>query len=169
MKYLESVGQEPVLQVVRELETEQSLLALASDIGHAVIDPTSDGAGIIYLSGELGAGKTTFCRGLICSLGHGGAVKSPTFTLVEPYDLPTGKVYHFDLYRVSDPEELEYLGVEDYFGEDSLCLVEWPEKGAGWLPLPDLHIQISVTRMKRRLELVAFTERGKDFLLSVCE
>ena len=124
---------------------------------------------VTVLTGYLGAGKTTLCRGILRAMGHEGAVKSPTFTLVEPYRITwRGKgidVFHFDLYRLSDPGELDYVGVDEYFRPDSLCLIEWPEKASGYLPTHDLHIGIDVSGEKRIICITANTVHGEK----VCE
>ena len=124
-----------------------------------------EGSGIVFLSGDLGAGKTTLCRGVLRALDYTGAVKSPTFTLVEPYELPGHSVYHFDLYRLSDPDELNYLGVDEYFTSQALCLIEWPEKGLGLLPKPDLEIEMRVIGdTSRRLFVQSGSDKGERAL-----
>lgn len=115
---------------------------------------------LVCLRGDLGAGKTTFVRGLLGGAGQGGAIKSPTFSLVEPYELGSYKVFHFDFYRVQDPEELEYIGMRDYLAQPGLCLVEWPEKAGGFLPEADLDIMIEKTEQGRRVRLELNTDRG---------
>lgn len=121
-------------------------------------------AAVIFLTGQLGAGKTTLTRGFLRGLGYEGHVKSPTYTLVESY-APGGRtVYHFDFYRVHDPAELEFLGVDDYFDERSLCLIEWPECGFGHLPLPDLSCDIVSHAAGREVTVRSGSERGHFIL-----
>jgi len=110
---------------------------------------------VIYLVGELGAGKTTLVRGYLRALGYTGPVKSPTYTLIEPYELGQGSVYHLDLYRMGDPQEVEYLGLRDALGEKVSLLVEWPECGRGYLPPADLEITLGYAGRGRNVTLKA--------------
>jgi tRNA threonylcarbamoyladenosine biosynthesis protein TsaE len=116
---------------------------------------------IVYLRGDLGTGKTALARGILRGLGHRGAVRSPTYTLLEPYALGRLQLYHLDLYRLSAPEELEYLGLRDLLDAGSVLLVEWPERGAGALPPPDLEIRIRYAGTGRDLLLVPHTAVGE--------
>ncbi|MBP5945955.1 MULTISPECIES: tRNA (adenosine(37)-N6)-threonylcarbamoyltransferase complex ATPase subunit type 1 TsaE [Pseudomonas] len=143
-------------EVTLYLADEQAM----SDFG-ARIARVTQGHGLIFLEGNLGMGKTTLSRGIIRGLGHVGSVKSPTFTLVEPYEIGDIRAFHFDLYRLVDPEELEFLGIRDYFEDDALCLIEWPDKGAGFLPKPDLTITISPQDSGRSLKILSQSSRGE--------
>ena len=132
-------------------------------LGAALARALEPGA-VVYLKGELGMGKTTLARGVVQALGHVGAVKSPTYTLVEPYQLPAHTLYHFDLYRLADPEELEFMGIRDYFTEQSMALIEWPERGAGFLPPADLVVRIEREGDGRRLQITANSTQGQKIL-----
>ena len=122
---------------------------------------------VIYLQGNLGCGKTTYVRGFLHGLGYEGVVKSPTYTLVEPYDINHQKIYHFDLYRLAEPDELEYAGGRDYFDNESICLVEWPEMAQGYLPIADIECVLSYENEGRRLLINALSEKGKAALESL--
>lgn len=116
-------------------------------------------SGLVFLVGDLGAGKTTLTRYWLQAIGHVGAVKSPTYTLVEPYQIGDHTVFHFDLYRLQDPYELELMGIRDYLEQQqSLLLVEWPSKGEGILPEPDLVINISVENDIRHVTISGLTD-----------
>lgn len=123
--------------------------------------------GVLFLEGTLGAGKTTLTRGLLQYFGHQGAVKSPTYTLVEPYELEAIRLFHFDLYRLGDPEELEFMGIRDYFCPTHLCVLEWPVKGEGFLPKPDVRIALAVTPPGRTAKLSAETARGEQIIAAL--
>lgn len=110
---------------------------------------------LVFLEGDLGAGKTTLVRGFLAGLGHRGPVRSPTYTLIEPYDAGGRRVYHLDLYRIADPDELEYLGLRELLAEPAVILVEWPQRGAGWLPQADLAVRIAHSGDARRLVIEA--------------
>jgi len=127
-------------------------------LGNAIAGLLEPGM-VIHLRGDLGAGKTTLARGILRGLGYEGRVKSPTFTLLEPYKFSRLYLYHFDFYRFLDPQELEESGFREYFNPESVCLVEWPEKAPG-LPAADLEIELRVADAGRTAELSAHTEVG---------
>ena len=154
-----------------DLMGEDKMMAFAGQCASVFANAAIDGA-LIFLEGDLGAGKTTFSRGLMRGFGHVGPVKSPTYTLVETYDvLATLKtdqtapltVCHFDLYRVADPEELEFMGIRDYLEGAHLCLMEWADKGLGFLPVADLVLSIIDIPGGRRLTWQAGTEKGQNW------
>lgn len=134
---------------------EQAMVAFGQRLASLLIPGM-----LVFLHGELGAGKTTLTRGLARGLGHQGAVKSPTYTLVEPYLDLSPPLYHFDLYRLGDAEELEYMGMRDYLDSGAVSVVEWPERGAGFLPAPDLAITIEPAGHGRQVLLESATDAG---------
>jgi tRNA threonylcarbamoyladenosine biosynthesis protein TsaE len=146
------------VQLSVNLEGERKMQDFGAQLATAI--GKIDAPLLMLLNGDLGAGKTTISRGLLQGLGHQGAVKSPTYTLVEPYELDIGVVYHFDLYRLIDSEELEHIGFSDYLSEAKLCIIEWPENGGSYIPQPDISIDISVYQSGRRLTLNSATESG---------
>ncbi len=138
------------------------LAAVLLETADADGDSAPDGN--IHLSGRLGAGKTTVVRGLVHALGIDAPVKSPTYTMMEPYSHGAIALYHFDLYRLGDGEELQYLGVRDSFAERALRVIEWPERAEGWLPEPDLHLQLAIVGSGREARISAHTRRGEAML-----
>jgi tRNA threonylcarbamoyladenosine biosynthesis protein TsaE len=143
------------MTTVHHVADEAAMEALGTRLAPMLADGT-----VVFLSGELGAGKTTLVRGILRGLGQAGAVKSPTYTLVEPYRLAGRTIYHFDLYRLNDPEELEFLGLRDYLSGNGICLIEWPERGAGVLAEADLEIAIERSPDGRVVRMHAHTPRG---------
>ncbi len=128
---------------------------------------------LIFLYGDLGTGKTTFSRGFLRGLGYVGRVKSPTYTLLEPYEIqsederPLRHVYHFDLYRLTDPQELAYMGAEDCFADEAVSLVEWPQQGEGMLPPADINILLQYQDAGRWAQIRAGTDRGRHVMQSL--
>ena len=140
------------------LDNEEQTAAIAQILAAALTNQGVNARNIcIYLNGDLGAGKTTFSRYLLQSLGHVGSVKSPTYTLVEPYVIEGRDVFHFDLYRLGDPQELEFMGIRDYFEHNSLCLIEWPNKGEGCLPPADIQIDLTLSPDHQNMRVMEWT------------
>ena len=150
------------LLITVNLDGEQAMVNYGHVIATAIAQ--ANAPLLILLNGDLGAGKTTISRGILQSLGYCGAVKSPTYTLVEPYDLEIGKVFHFDLYRLIDPEELEHIGFSDYLSQANLCIIEWPENGGSYIPQADIKIDISQYESGRKLTLTSNTDVGVQCL-----
>ncbi len=144
---------------IHHLADEAATLALGAEIA-AILRPGL----VIFLCGNLGAGKTTLARGILRGLGYQGKVKSPTYNLVELYKISRLYLYHFDFYRFNDPIEWEDAGFREYFNADSICLVEWPEKADGLLPTADLQVLLSITETGRNVEIQAGTEAGRQCL-----
>ncbi len=134
----------------REIHSEADMIALGHELVAGLVKPA-----VVFLTGDLGAGKTVLARAMIGALGHKGAVKSPTYTLVENYELDGWQVSHLDLYRLNDPEELHYIGFRDIVASSDLVIIEWPEKGFGQLPKPSLQITITYSDSHRHVSIDA--------------
>lgn len=145
-----------------QLNDELAHVAFGEALGRAL-----KGRGRVYLEGELGAGKTTLTRGILRAYGYQGAVKSPTYTLLEPYEFDGQRVYHLDLYRLGDPEELEFIGGRDILSDEALCVIEWPSRGDGWLPLADVRVVLSVADLGRVATLTPESSRGEQVLAAL--
>jgi tRNA threonylcarbamoyladenosine biosynthesis protein TsaE len=138
--------------------SENDLQNFAKKFSHNIPRPL-----VIWLEGDLGAGKTAFARALVHALGYKGRVKSPTYGLLEHYPLDSLQVLHMDLYRISDPGELEFLGIEDLLDDQTILLVEWPDRGGSWLPEPDFIFRFAYANQGRDLHWTACTLRAKIF------
>lgn len=144
---------------IRTIPAESDMLIFAAQMARAMEEGV-----IIFLHGPLGAGKTTFTRGFLRGRGYEGKVKSPTYTLVEPYEMEGHHIFHFDFYRLYDPNELQYIGIEEYFSSSSICLIEWPEKGFPLLPEPDLVCYFAFAGQGREIRIEAHSLRGEEIL-----
>lgn len=128
------------------IQTADEMVVFGAKLAGHIAKPA-----LIYLEGQIGAGKTTLMRGFLQALGHQGHVKSPTYTIVEPYDLTLGRVYHFDLYRLGSFEEFDAMGIDDYFSEPAICVMEWPSIAQDYLPEPDIYCKIDLLPNGRRV------------------
>jgi tRNA threonylcarbamoyladenosine biosynthesis protein TsaE len=151
----------------RLVESPEAMEALGSELAAAVTGDTSQRNCVVALRGELGTGKTTLARGFLRRLGHRRRVPSPSFTLLEPYDVGGWQVFHLDLYRVADGEELEFLGLRDLPATAAVCLVEWPERATGFPLSPDLELSLNFADHGRIVDASALTDRGAAALANL--
>ena len=156
----DEASQPDVLELT--LEDTSATERLGAVLGAALLDGL-----VVFLLGEVGAGKTSLVRGALQGLGYQGAVKSPTYTLLEEYSIAGKNIIHFDLYRLSDPEELDLIGIRDYFNGKSCCFIEWPQRGQGYLPGEDLQIQILLDGNRRLARISSGSDLGMKVLKSI--
>ena len=149
-------------EAMREIDLADE--AATEALGGALATALSPGM-LVFLRGQLGAGKTTLVRGMLRALGHKGPVRSPTYALVESYRIAGFELHHFDLYRLSDPEELEFMGLRDFLDGEAICMIEWPERGGGMLPRADMEIELLVSDRGRLARLCAYG-RGAECMLA---
>lgn len=140
------------------LDDEAATIDFGRQLASQLVEKLPEG-GLVFLHGDLGAGKTTLTRGVIRALGYDGAVRSPTYTLVERYPTQPMQVCHFDLYRMSHPEELEFIGARDDLVAGNLCLIEWPERAEGWLRQPDVEIYLRFNHLKNGAQVIKITRQ----------
>lgn len=152
--------------LVRHLPDPAATAQLGNALARALLD-AAPLRFVIYLDGELGAGKTALTRAVLAGLGYTGRVPSPTYTLIEPYELDSYRAFHVDLYRLRDPSELDHLGLEDELGAGSLLLAEWPSRGAGRLPPADLSCQLEFDGPGRGLQIRSLTDDGARVLAAL--
>lgn len=146
-------------EYILSLPDEEATFAMGRRLAKACHNAT-----IIYLYGDIGTGKSSFCRAFIQALGYSGKVKSPTYTLVEPYVMNPLTVYHFDLYRLSHPVELECIGIRDYFIQNALCLVEWARNGLGVLPAADIALTLRFHQHGRIAQMQSLSTYGSQLI-----
>jgi tRNA threonylcarbamoyladenosine biosynthesis protein TsaE len=148
--------------VMMMIRNEHDMLQMAANLASVCQAPL-----VLYLSGPLGAGKTTFTRGFLAGLGHQGKVKSPTYTLVESYQYQDIQINHFDFYRIHDPEELELMGIRDYFTDKTIGIIEWPEQGQGYIPKPDIQCTIHPVGELRQINFASYSPQGDQILAAL--
>lgn len=154
----------------RRLPNESATTLFAQELAAACKHAHAASSGlVVYLQGDLGAGKTALSRAFVQAFLPGQRVKSPTYTLVESYPTPLGTIFHFDLYRLCEPEELEYIGIRDLLVAPFIALVEWPTKGRGVLPKPDLVLNLKVLSEGRELILEACSASAKVLLDKIAD
>lgn len=152
--------------IIYPTSSESETVEFGKFLGECIRPFFSQGV-IVFLNGELGAGKTTLCRGVLRDFDYSGAVKSPTYTLVEPYKIDLGHINHFDFFRIVHPDELDYIGIEEYFSVNTLSLIEWPEKGQSMLPKNDLTVSVDFREGKRVIQMESNSDIGEKICSKV--